>query len=103
PRSFASASAASTAFWACCSKRTKNSLFLGKSDRRTGSSLVCRAYPARPTSRASPGRVGAPIQLGGDQQAVGVARPVSLARCFRRRRDVWRNKRQKGGVLRVSA
>src|SRR6267142_5448245 len=35
PNSFASASAASTAFWAACSKRTKNSLFLGRSDRRT--------------------------------------------------------------------
>src|SRR5436190_7026751 len=36
PKSFASASAASTEFWAACSKRTKNSLFLGRSDRRTG-------------------------------------------------------------------
>src|SRR5713226_3681525 len=35
-KSFARASAASTEFWAACSKRTKNSLFLGRSDRRTG-------------------------------------------------------------------
>src|SRR5919201_5469832 len=34
-KSFARASAASTAFLACCSNRTKNSLFLGRSDRRT--------------------------------------------------------------------
>src|SRR6266550_6653606 len=36
PKSLARASAASTEFWAACSKRTKNSLFLGRSDRRTG-------------------------------------------------------------------
>src|SRR2546421_9202432 len=36
PKSFARASAASTEFWAACSKRTKNSLFLGRRDRRTG-------------------------------------------------------------------
>src|SRR6185503_15125405 len=36
PKSRASASAASTAFWACCSNRTKNSLFFGRSDRRMG-------------------------------------------------------------------
>src|SRR5256885_16125624 len=34
-KSFASAWAASTAFWAACSNKTKNSLFLGRSDRRT--------------------------------------------------------------------
>src|SRR5437867_11351968 len=54
PKSFASASAASTEFWAACSKRTKNSLFLGRSDRRTGV-LLCAAYPAarRPQARRS--------------------------------------------------
>src|SRR2546429_9730413 len=36
PKSLARASAASTEFWAACSKRTKNSLFLGRRDRRTG-------------------------------------------------------------------
>src|SRR2546421_6637945 len=41
PKSLARASAASTEFWAACSKRTKNSLFLGRSDRRTGV-LLCR-------------------------------------------------------------
>src|SRR5213593_4569999 len=49
PKSFSSASAASSAFWACCSKRVKNSLFLGISDRRTARPSFGRppAYAAR--------------------------------------------------------
>src|SRR2546425_7404890 len=45
PKSLASASAASTAFWACCSKRTKNWLFLGMSDRRTAASFAGHILP----------------------------------------------------------
>src|SRR6266550_4800980 len=51
PNSFASASAASTAFWAACSKRTKNSLFLGRSDRRTVVLLWRHILPHRDHSR----------------------------------------------------
>src|SRR5438477_1492183 len=84
PRSFASASAASTAFWACCSKRTKNSLFLGKSDRRMGSSLVCRALSC-PTDVPGIARRGwgsdSAIQLGArstshKRRPAGLSRPM---------------------------
>src|SRR2546427_11394327 len=47
PKSFPSASAASTAFWACCSKRTKNSPFLGISDRRTAASFSRHILPQK--------------------------------------------------------
>src|SRR6266550_7220954 len=78
PKSFASASAASTAFWAACSNRTKNSLFLGRSDRRTGVLLwrhILR-HPGPPREIPSDGRRG---RLGEGERLVRVdRRSVSL-------------------------
>src|SRR2546430_16913644 len=58
-KSFARASAASTAFWAACSNKTKNSLFLGRSDRRTGVLLWRHMlpYPGRTREFHHSGRV----------------------------------------------
>src|SRR2546430_124738 len=81
PKSFSSASAASSAFWACCSKRVKNSLFLGISDRRTlvPPSVVlphtARRRPighiCRPAEhvRALPPRANAPAAAGPPDRA----------------------------------
>src|SRR5438105_7670097 len=90
PRSLARASAASTAFWACCSKRTKNSLFFGKSDRRTVSPPWTAGHilPDR-SGESGGGRRRGPIPFA---RQGSVTAAVRLARRFRPRRDVWRNK-----------
>src|SRR6266550_4377449 len=82
PKSFASASAASTAFWAACSNKTKNSLFLGRSDRRTGVLLWRHMlpYPGRRRRWPALARVG---HRGERQQSVTTV--VTVGGALRRR------------------
>src|SRR2546426_5008871 len=73
PNSFASASAASTAFWAACSKRTKNSLFLGRSDRRTGVLLWRHILRHRDRRREGPSHQSLADALGDTEEDFGVS------------------------------
>src|SRR2546423_13814162 len=84
PKSFARASAASTAFWAACSNRTKNSLFLGRRDRRTGVLLWRHMlpYPGRRRRRPAFAGVG---HRGERQQSVTTVVTVGGARGRRTR------------------
>src|SRR5436189_2184778 len=74
PKSFARASAASTAFWAACSNKTKNSLFLGRSDRRTGVLLWRHMlpYPGRTREFLGPGAAPTRCEGGVGERIAGV-------------------------------
>src|SRR6267378_1474790 len=78
-KSFASASAASRAFWAACAKRTKNSLFLGRSDRRTGVLLWRHILRHRYRRRECPLAQGLTDALGNTCEDLGLG-VVTLVR-----------------------